>query len=141
MSALDVPGHGLVLPGQGFVPLHVLQAQRAVKEYADDLQLGQHPQTGDWVILKNGPTGPFPIFGLGHELPAPEAIKKKLYEGDVVRNGARIIEQIERRYDAERRAAKADRDASTEVAAEALLWAARKDGKANIPRVFIPGKG
>ena len=134
-----MPGHGLVLPGQGFVPLHVLQAQRAVKEYAADLDLGQHPQTGDWVILKHGPTGPFPIFGLGHELPAPEAIKKKLYEGDVIRNGARILQTIERRYEAERKAAESERAAATEVAAEGLLWAARKDGKAHIPQVFMPG--
>lgn len=140
MSALEIPSQGLWLPGQGFVPTHVRQAMQAVKEYDENLSIGRHEQTGDWVILRRGPEGrDHPIFGLGPELPAPEAIKRKLHESDVRRNGARIIAALERRYEDERRAAESEREAMTEEVADAFLWAARKEGKASIPRVFVPG--
>jgi hypothetical protein len=141
LSALEIPTQALWLPGQGFVPTNVRQAQQAVEEYDKDLTIGRHEQTGDWVILlKRGPEGrPFPVYGLGTELPAPEAIKKKLYEGDVRRHGGRIALKLEQQMEAKRRAKRADAEAATEEVAEAFLWAARKDGKANIPRIFVPG--
>lgn len=141
MSDIATPEKGLIIPGEGFVPLYVRQAQRAVAEYDQDLTVAQNTQTGEWVImLKRGPDGrPFPVFGLGHELPAPEALKKKLYEGDVRRHGGRIAEKLERHAENVRRQQRAEAQAATEEVAEAFLWAARKDGKANIPRVFVPG--
>lgn len=142
MSALEISTQGLWLPGQGFVPAHVRAAIKAVEEYDADLTIGRHEQTGDWVILlKRGPEGrPFPVFGLGPELPSTEALKKKLYEGDVRRHGGQLAVRLERAAEARRRSVRSDADAATEEVADAFLWAARKDGKASIPRIFVPGE-
>jgi hypothetical protein len=114
----------------------------AVEEYDADLTIGRHEQTGDWVILlKRGPEGrPYPVFGLGPELPSPERIKQKLYEGDVRRHGGRIAEKLERQMAAKRASQRSEAQQATEEVADAFLWAARKDGKASIPRIFVPGQ-
>lgn len=141
MSALEIPTQALWLPGEGLVPVHIRQAIQAVEEYDPDLTIGQHEQTGEWVVLlKRGPEGrPFPVFGVGAHLPSPEALKKKLYDSDVRRHGGRIAQKLEAQAEARRRAERSNAAAATEEVAEAFLWAARKDGKAHIPRVFIPG--
>lgn len=140
MSALELPSQAIWLPGQGLVPAHVRQAEQAVNEYDPDLTIGRHEQSGEWVImLKRGPEGrPFPVYGLGPELPAPEAIKRKLYEGDVRRHGGRIAVEIEKAAERRRKAVRDNASAAAGEAAEAFLWAARKEGKAHIPQVFIP---
>jgi hypothetical protein len=106
-----------VAAGSGARPLSRPPGQQAVEEYDEDLTIARHEQTGEWVILlKRGPEGrPFPVFGLGPELPSPEAIKQKLYEGDVRRHGGRIM-RARAATQAEAAAAESKRSATEEVA-------------------------
>jgi hypothetical protein len=143
MNPVDLTASQLWLPGQGFVPSYMRAALRAVEEYDEDLTLGRHEPTGDWVVLlKRGPEGrPFPVFGLGTELPAPEQIKKRLYDSDVRRNSARITSQIIRRQEERAREVRRQAEEASGHAAEALAWGHRKMGSHPSPRIFVPSKG
>lgn len=138
-SALDLQPSQLWTP-QGFVPSHVREVRKAVEDYDVNLSLGQHDKTGEWVVLLKRPTGEtVPIFGLGPELPSREAITEKLYKSDVRRHGGKIAVAMERR-DTERRKEQArEADDATGIAAEAFVWAARKDSAHPSPRIFVPG--
>jgi len=140
LNVTDLTASQLWLPGHGLVPPHMRQALNTVEEYDQDLTLGRHEQTGEWVVLlKRGPEGrPFPVFGLGIELPAPEQIKKRLFESDVRRNSASIMAQIQRKRDlASKEHARIAGEASGHVA-EALAWGHRKMGAHPSPRIFVP---
>jgi hypothetical protein len=115
-------------------------ALKTVEEYDDDLTIGRHEQTGEWVVLlKRGPEGrPFPVFGLGIELPAPEQIKKRLYESDVRRNGAEIVRQITRKTELAQAEGRRVASEASGHAAEALEWGHRKMGAHPSPRIFVP---
>lgn len=134
MAAIDLSSQELWLPGRGMMPAHVRQATQAVREYGADLGLARHDATGEWVVTKNGA----PVFGLGTELPAPERIKQMLYESDAQRHGGKLAEKIQKLTDARQRAARAEAEDLTGVAAEALEWAHHKEGRTSHKRVFIP---
>jgi hypothetical protein len=140
MSALDTQAAQVWLPGQGLVPTYLRQAMKAVEEYDDGLSLGRHEHTGEWVVmLKRGPmTEPHPVFGLGVELPAPEEIKKRLYQADVRRHGGKIAQALDRADAARRKKARDEVNDQTGVAAEAMEWAHRKMGTHPAPRIFVP---
>ena len=141
MSALTpIKSDAIWLPGKGMVSLSARAAAKAVEEYDPDLILGKHAATDDWVVfIKNGPGGqPFPVFGLGKELPGPDEIKRRLYQADTKRRGTKIVAEVERRNEQRRREAAARAsDAAGEVA-EAYDWALRKQGAHPFPRVFVP---
>src|ERR1051325_4034327 len=103
-EGLMVPSEQLWLPGKGLVPTHIRQAAEAISQYDQDLGLGQDKRTGDWVVLmKGGPEGrPYPVFGLGPELPPGDEIVRRLYHADMKRRGHKIIADINRRADAAR---------------------------------------
>lgn len=90
----------LYVPGRGEVEIghraEYKAAYKAVKEYDERLLLGRHAQTQEWVVfLEHGVDDrPYPILGLGHELPHPDDIKKKIFQADAVRNGEAILRQI-----------------------------------------------
>lgn len=142
MNPVDLTVSQLWLPGQGFVPPHIRAAESAVKEYDADLMLGRHEQTGEWVVLlTRGPEGrPFPVFGLGIELPAPEQIKQRLYESDTRRNGREIVRQIVRRQEDAREERRRKAEDASGQGAEAFEWAHRKLGSHPSPRIFVPSK-
>jgi hypothetical protein len=142
MSNLDIPKAALWLPGKGVLSGDVRAAMKAVEDYDRDLTLGRDERTGDWVVcLQRGPMpGKTPVFGLGKDLPPRERIHELLYKNDVRRHGAKIMDAIDR-ANAER--AKANRDEindQTGVAAEALEWGLRQEGRHPNPRIFIPGR-
>jgi hypothetical protein len=129
----------LWLPGKGFVPSNIREAEKAVEDYDANLSLGKNEQTGDWVVLLKRPDGEtVPIFGLGKELPSREVITERLYKSDVRRHGGKLALAMERR-DAEHRRdqARAADNVNGEVA-EAFVWAARQDGSHPSPRIFVP---
>ena len=140
MDVISLTAAQLWLPGEGLVPPDVRAARQAVREYDEDLTLGRHEHTGDWVVLlKRGPEGrPFPVFGLGVELPPPEQIKKKLSDSDVRRNGARITEQIVRRKELHDKEVRRQAEEGSGEAAEAVSWAHRQMGSHPSPRIFVP---
>lgn len=141
MSLLDqlaVPSDSIWLPGKGLVPAHVRQAQKAVEEYDEDLTIGQRGE--DWVVLhKRGPDGqPYPVFGLGPELPPADRIKEMLARADTKRRGAQIVADVTRANLAQQEAVRKRASEKTEVAAEAFAWAHRKMGTHPSPRIFVP---
>lgn len=140
MNATELTAQQIWLPGKGLVPSHARAALQAVEEYESDLTLGRHEQTGEWIVmLKRGPEGrPFPVFGLGTELPSPEAIKQKLYQSDVRRHGGKIALALQKEEDRKRAAQRKLVSDSTEVAAEGMDWAMRKQGVHPFPRIYVP---
>jgi hypothetical protein len=143
MSTLFVPNEpgSIYIPGRGKLSFSELAAAKAVEEYDADLVLGQRNDTSEWVVfIKNGPINgePFPVLGLGFELPAPEKIKEKLYRADTKRHGGKIVEAVERHNE---RLRKEYRDRASDgagQAAEAFEWAHRQMGSHPNPRIFVP---
>lgn len=132
----------IYVPGKGEIRFdpRVREAVRAVEEYDPDLTLGRHAYTGDWVIfIRHGDQEPFPVYGLGQELPSADEIKRHLYTGDVRRHGANIVKHILARQDERQRDAKRRADDATAVAAEALDFHTRKQIGSR-PKVFIPAE-
>lgn len=132
MSEIWTPGHGLV-------PAHIRSAQKAVEEYDVDMSIGRDESNGNWVVmLERGPEGPFPVLGLGVELPAPEEIKRRLYMSDVRKRGREIVADIER-HNALARKALQDQthEAGGEVAEvmDSYLHLAKRHP---VPRIFVP---
>ena len=119
-------------PGNGFTTTRERQVARAIEEYESDLLLGQNRETNEWVVyLRNGPHShgqPFPIFGLGRELPSADKVKEMLYKADIRRKGTKIYEQV---FAANRRAENASRkvaDEASEQMAEAIVEGFRTQG-------------
>lgn len=141
-SPLDLSVQQLWTPS-GFVPTYIRDAQKAVCEYAGDgYTIARHEHTGDWVVMRTLSDGnKFPVLGLGKELPTPERIKQMLYDHDAVRNGAKIVDKIERmRAEGQKENRKAAEEGAG-IAAEAFDWALRNDsdfGGHPIPRIFVP---
>lgn len=130
------------LPGVGLVPAHIRTAQQAVEAYDSRLELGFNKRNGEWVVLwKNGPDGaPFPVLGLGRELPSYEEIQRLLYKGDTVRRGGEVVRDVIRRNEKRKADSRHEaREAAGEVA-EALEHAFRRMGKTSYNRIFVPGK-
>ena len=128
-------------PDAGVVPDDVRQAQLAVKTYDEQLSLGVDKVDNTWCVLwDKGPGGaPYPVLGLGRELPGYEEIQKRLYMADTVRRGSKIVAEVTARRD---KAAKAAKDAHTELAgdvAEHLESAFHRADKTSYKRVYQPG--
>ena len=110
---------------EGDVGADVIRAKREVEEYDDALTLGRHTLTGDWCIwLKRGPDKPpYPVLGIGKELPAPGTLQARLRAADTRLHGDAML----RRMNAENEAQKAVQSRAAEEAtgemAEALAWA------------------
>lgn len=116
--------HGaLWVPGAGMTSVDELAAARAVTEYDSDLTLGHRRDTNEWIVFhKHGPNGePFPLLSFGPKLPHPEQIKKKMYETDVRRHGAKLFHDIQRRNDERMEAGRKLSSEASEQMAEALV--------------------
>lgn len=112
---------------EGQVPLDVVRAKRVIEEYDENLTLGRHALTGDWCIwLKQGPDKPpYPVIGLGPELPDESTIRERLFRADTRIHGDKILTDMRKKNEAlEAEQRKASEDA-TGTAAEAYEWAAR----------------
>lgn len=126
----------LWLPGQGYVPSHVRQAQQALREYNEDLSLAKD---GDqWVVLMNRGPQPFPVLGLGFDLPAPEEIKRQLYMGDTQRRGHLIAKEVDAHNEAIKRELRHKTNEGAGEFAEALDTARHIKKIHQAPRIFVP---
>jgi hypothetical protein len=137
MSEIWTPGHGLV-------PAHIRSAQKAVEEYDVDMSIGRDDSNGQWVVLlARGPEGrPFPVLGLGVELPAPEEIKRKLYMSDTRKRGREIVMDIERHNERARQALRDKTHQAGGEVAETMDTALHLMKRHPVPRIFVPsGKG
>lgn len=136
-----VHNDSIYLPNGTRLNIRESQAARAVEEYDSSLILGQ--LHGQWtVFLRNGPMegNPFPVLGLGHELPTPEQIKKRLYAADTKRHGGKIALKVDRQNEAAKRALRKKADEGVGAAVEAFDWGLRAQGVHPHPRIFVPGK-
>lgn len=124
---------------EGNVPLDVLAAQRAVTEYNENLILGKHLLTGDWCIwIKQGPDKPpFPVIGIGPDLPTPEVLTERLYKADTRIHGDRILTDMLKANEAHEKEQRRASDEATGIAAEAYEWAGRdiKGYEGRLPNV------
>lgn len=105
-----------------------LAAKRAVESYNDNLILGRHLITGDWVIfVKQGPDKPpFPVIGIGPTLPDdPEELTRRLYAADTRIHGDRILTRMMKENEEFTRRERAAAEEATGIAAEAYDWAHR----------------
>lgn len=109
------------------VNIRVWRLNEAANEYDSRLIVGRDERSGYWTVyMKNGPTKPpHPVLALARDeadLPDPEGLKRKLYQMDTVRHGAKILDDINRHNaEIEARERRAS-DEATELAAEAMAW-------------------
>ena len=131
----------IIVPGRGMMPVGYMTAAKAVEDYDPELILGFNEATTAWVVYKRRNDGFMqPVLGLGRgsEPPSREAITEKLYKADVRRNGARIVDQIERRNARIQQEARAQASEAAGEFAEYLAAGYRKEGFNPFPQVFIP---
>lgn len=105
-----------------------LAAKRAVESYNENLVLGRHLITGDWVIfIKQGPDKPpFPVIGIGPDLPDdPADLTERLYRADTRIHGDRILTDMMKSNEAYMKEQRAAAEEATGMAAEAYEWASR----------------
>jgi hypothetical protein len=144
MGTIAHPSEAIWLPGAGELRFDELHAARAVEEYDSDLMLGQDKRSGQWaVFLKYGPESdgqPFPVLGLGHELPSPERIREILTKADVRRNGRQIVAEIERTQQRAEDEFAAQADEAQEAVAESIISHMNAEGTNPFPSVHMGGK-
>lgn len=128
----------LWLPG-GSTTTQERQVAQAVGEYDRDLKLGQRSD-GEWVVFlcPEGEQNPFPVLGLGFQLPSSDLVKEKLFKHDTRRNGRKIYSQMLRRMEDGKKASIARGDEGAGEAAEAMASAFRRQGAHPSPRIFVP---
>lgn len=119
----------------------VLSVDRAVNEYDERLYFDRNLDTGQWcVYLKTPPSNPdLPIFGWDH-VPHPEDAIKRVYQGDTLRHGEEVLEQIDRANAERERPYNEASEAAAGQLAEAFEWGFRKQGVHPQTRIFVPGK-
>ena len=89
--------------------------------------------------LKKGPFGePFPVIGLGPDLPSNEEIRSKLERADTARRGEQILREMNAHNAKIKEPTDKAADEATGLGAEALEWGFRFQGVHPSPRIFVP---
>lgn len=118
-------------------------ARRAAKEYDANLDFGKNDKTGQWCVylmqgtMGGSSDGDLPILGFD-KIPSPDQVQKRLYESDAMRQGQKILEQIDRHNeDIHEVGRERTRQAEGELAT-AFEWGMRKEGLTPHKRIYIP---
>ena len=131
----------------GYQARELIAARKAAGEYDPNLDFGFNEKTQQYcVYLKVGSNdaskfGDLPILGFvpPNRIPAPEEIKKRLYQSDAVRRGHEIIDEWNRQNDLLMNKDHSDVDGQL---AESMEWGFRKMGSDKAPvKVYMPGDG
>lgn len=139
--SIAYPSESIWLPGSGELRFDELAVARAVEEYDSALTLGQDKRSGQWaVFLPNAQGEPFPVLGLGHELPSADKVKEILFRQDVRRNGRAILAEMEAHQDRSEKAFQDKVDEATEAVAEALASNMQDQGTHPFPSIYMGGK-
>lgn len=139
--SITYPSESIWLPGAGELRFDELAAARLVEEYDADLTLGQIRDTGQWAVFLPREDGtPFPVLGLGRDLPPLDRLKELLYRNDVRRNGRRILAEMEEWADAEDKRFAEKVDAATEELSEAIASHMQSEGTHPFPKIYVGGK-
>lgn len=132
----------IYVAGQGEVDFgeraKMKELTRVIKENdpEDKLMLGKHHATGEWVLFlkpRANPFGldaPYPVLGLGTDVPDPDRVRKLLYETDTRRNGDKIMQDIQANNEKIRKAADDKATEATEILAEARASYLHRKGDA-----------
>lgn len=140
--SITYPSESVWLPGRGELRFDELQAARAVEDYDPDLALGQDNRSGQWAVFLNDREGnPFPVLGLGHDLPSRDAIMEKLYKADVRRNGPAILAEMEEHQERTDREFADKVDEATTAVAEAIASNMNEHGTHPYPTIHMGGRG
>lgn len=141
---MPLQGDAIWLPGAGTLSFTEMRAAEAVQEYDADLMLGQRRDTNEWCVFLPGNRAsegqPFPVFTFGQTLPAPEDIKKRLYQSDIRRNGRELLDQLERLHDQEQKRFADATSEATGLVAEAIDSNMRMKGVHPFPKVYMAPK-
>lgn len=135
-----IQNDAIYLPNGQRMNIHELQAARAVEQYDESLVLGQ--LEGQWtVFVRTGPIEgqPFPVLGLGFELPSPDLITRRLHQADTKRHGGEIAVRVDR-VNAERlRDIRRKGDEGAGETAEMFDTGLHLMKQHPTPRIFVPG--
>jgi hypothetical protein len=123
----------------GVSSTHERQVAQAIREYDQDLILGQRSD-GEWVVFLKPATDapPFPALGFGYELPSVDQVKGKLYRHDVSRNSRGIYSKMLRSMDDSRKRVIVAGEEKMGQVAEAMEAGFRNQGAHPNPRIFVP---
>jgi hypothetical protein len=140
--SIAYPSESIWLPGAGELRFDELAVARAVEEYDPDLTLGQDKASGQWAVFLPRRDGgdPFPVLGLGHELPSADKVKEILYRHDVRRNGRGIVAEMEAHQRAAEQEFDAKVDEATDELAQAIASHMNSEGTSPFPTVYMGGK-
>lgn len=140
MSAIWLP------TARGMVDSRVWRLSQAAREYDERLSVGRNEKNGNWTVYIARERGkdPYPVMNLGPHvemLPTPDELKVKLFNGDTVRHGTKILEDIDRNNDAIQDEYARKADEGIEALAEAQVWAHRRlsNNRNKVIKVF-PGE-
>lgn len=138
------------LPSAGVVNLDVMRVQRALKNYDEKLEFGQHQVTGDWCIFVRLPRGAetvnhstdgiplFPVYGFRKRVPTPDEALEVVKRRDTFRNSDRILrEMLAHNEEINKKIASAADDASGE-AAERIAHEIGKTTELNKGKIIKP---
>lgn len=130
MSTLDImarvkESETRIWTPEGMVAADVIRAKREVESYDENLTLGRHALTGDWCIwLRQGPDKPpYPVLGIGRELPEPGVLQERLRAADTRIHGDDMLRRMNAENEQLRAAESREAEDATGQLAEALAWA------------------
>lgn len=133
----------IFVPGRGYVDYKILSLDKAVKEYDERLFVAQNEETGDWCIYMKAPHGQFPIPIVGwryEELPDKDEVFVWLWKHDSIRQGERLLDDINRHNDEIRKEREEKMSELTGEMAEHIEVVTRWTGEHPEKRIFVPKK-
>lgn len=120
------------IPGHGDVSRKQRQVMAVIDSYGDGrFMLAKHGVTGDWCVwLRIGPVNgePYPVLGLGQELPGPHEALNLMVKYDLKIHGQRIIEEMHAHNEQLKRQEEAEWEEQKARTAEVYLEAYKKEG-------------
>lgn len=138
------------LPGYGVVNLDVTRVQRALKNYDEKLEFGQHSLTGDWCIFVRLPRGAdsynfstdgiplFPVYGFRDRIPTPEEALDIVKRRDTFKNSDRILREINAHNEEINKQIASAADEASGEAAERIAHEIGKNTELNKGKIIKP---
>ena len=129
----------LFIPGHGNVDSRVYLIDRALNAYDERLMFARNEDTGDWCVYTRmpHPEPPFPVFGCGREIPDVNDLMVRVQQGDLMRNGDRIYNDMIKSQEVYKANLKYKGDQASEESAEVVELFLRKNGRSPIIKEFI----
>ena len=132
----------IFIPGQGVMSFEAARVSAALKAYDRRLFFKQHPDTNDWCVFVEMPSGepPYPVVGWPEGyLPDVNTVMERIKEGDTLRNGDRMYNEMLKSQQDHKLRLEAQSSEASEVAAEMAEFAMRKQGLSPVIKVFMGG--